>query len=71
MCLGEATKFSHSLLDADKGYDASIRLGISPVRRAMRKARSSRGERRDCTDATLREVLAIVCRTDRADAAHV
>ena len=29
ICLGEATKFSHSLLDADKGYAASIRLGFS------------------------------------------
>ena len=28
VCLGEATKFSHSMLDADKGYDASIRLGF-------------------------------------------
>ncbi len=29
VCLGEATKFSHAMLDADKGYDASIRLGFS------------------------------------------
>lgn len=29
ICLGEATKFSHSMLDADKGYEASIRLGFS------------------------------------------
>jgi tRNA pseudouridine55 synthase len=28
ICLGEATKFSHSLLDADKNYEASIRLGF-------------------------------------------
>ena len=28
ICLGEATKFSHTLLDADKSYDASIRLGF-------------------------------------------
>lgn len=28
VCIGEATKFSHSMLDADKGYDASIRLGF-------------------------------------------
>ena len=28
ICLGEATKFSHSLLDADKSYEASIRLGF-------------------------------------------
>lgn len=27
ICLGEATKFSHFLLDADKSYVASIRLG--------------------------------------------
>lgn len=28
ICLGEATKFSHSLLDADKTYQAVIRLGF-------------------------------------------
>jgi len=28
ICLGEATKFSHALLDADKTYDAVIRLGF-------------------------------------------
>ncbi|HKQ24343.1 MAG TPA: tRNA pseudouridine(55) synthase TruB [Burkholderiales bacterium] len=28
ICLGEATKFSHSLLNADKTYDAVIRLGF-------------------------------------------
>ncbi len=27
VCLGEATKFSHLLLDADKGYRAAIQLG--------------------------------------------
>lgn len=29
ICLGEATKFSHALLDADKTYDATIRLGFT------------------------------------------
>lgn len=29
ICLGEATKFSHALLDADKTYEASIRLGLT------------------------------------------
>ena len=29
ICLGEATKFSHYLLDADKSYRALIRLGIT------------------------------------------
>src|SRR5260221_12180407 len=28
ICLGEATKFSHALLDADKNYEATIRLGF-------------------------------------------
>ena len=28
ICLGEATKFSHLLLEADKSYEASIRLGF-------------------------------------------
>jgi tRNA pseudouridine55 synthase len=27
ICFGEATKFTHALLDADKGYRATIRLG--------------------------------------------
>lgn len=29
VCLGEATKFSHSLLEADKAYTATIRLGVT------------------------------------------
>lgn len=29
VCLGEATKFSHALLDADKTYLATIRLGVT------------------------------------------
>jgi tRNA pseudouridine55 synthase len=29
VCLGEATKFSHVLLDADKSYLATIRLGVT------------------------------------------
>ena len=29
VCLGEATKFSHLLLDADKSYVATIRFGIT------------------------------------------
>ena len=29
VCLGEATKFAHLLLDADKGYLATVRLGLT------------------------------------------
>lgn len=29
LCFGEATKFSQSLLDADKGYDATVCLGVT------------------------------------------
>ena len=29
VCLGEATKFSHLLLEADKTYPAAIRLGVT------------------------------------------
>jgi tRNA pseudouridine55 synthase len=29
VCLGEATKFSHLLLEADKGYTATVRLGVT------------------------------------------
>jgi tRNA pseudouridine55 synthase len=29
VCIGEATKFSQALLDADKGYRATVRLGVT------------------------------------------
>lgn len=29
LCFGEATKFSQTLLDADKGYDAVLQLGVT------------------------------------------
>ena len=29
ICLGEATKFSHALLDGDKSYEAEINLGFT------------------------------------------
>jgi tRNA pseudouridine55 synthase len=29
VCVGEATKFSHLLLDAEKSYEATIRLGVT------------------------------------------
>lgn len=29
LCFGEATKFSQTLLDADKGYDAVLKLGVT------------------------------------------
>ncbi|MBI4195679.1 MAG: tRNA pseudouridine(55) synthase TruB [Betaproteobacteria bacterium] len=29
VCFGEATKFSHLLLDADKTYDATLKLGVT------------------------------------------
>ena len=29
LCFGEATKFSQSLLEADKGYDATVLLGVT------------------------------------------
>ena len=29
VCVGEATKFSHLLLEAEKGYEATIRLGVT------------------------------------------
>jgi len=29
VCLGEATKFAHLLLEADKGYQATLRLGVT------------------------------------------
>jgi tRNA pseudouridine55 synthase len=29
VCFGEATKFSHLLLDADKGYCATVKLGVT------------------------------------------
>ena len=31
LCFGEATKFSHDLLDADKTYETTLRLGIKTI----------------------------------------
>jgi len=56
ICLGEATKFSHSLLDADKSYEASIRLGSISSTGDAEGAIVPYG-RPDFSVARLREVL--------------
>lgn len=38
VCLGEATKFSQFLLDADKRYQVTAKLGKEPIR-PMRKGK--------------------------------
>ncbi|HEV8645338.1 MAG TPA: tRNA pseudouridine(55) synthase TruB [Burkholderiales bacterium] len=56
ICLGEATKFSHSLLDADKTYEAVIRLGfVSSTGDAEGAIRGTRGP--DFDDEKLQEVV--------------
>ena len=58
ICLGEATKFSQILLDADKGYDTTATLGEI---RSTGDAEGEVIERRtvpDIADTTLREVVA-------------
>jgi tRNA pseudouridine55 synthase len=57
ICLGEATKFSHGLLDADKTYEASIRLGF------LSSTGDAEGVLEACakpsfTDSRLKDVLA-------------
>jgi tRNA pseudouridine55 synthase len=44
VCLGEATKFSHALLDADKAYTATIRLGVTTDTGDLEGVVTGRGE---------------------------
>src|SRR5579859_3140375 len=57
ICLGEATKFSHALLDADKSYQASIRLGFVSSTGDAEGTLEPYGEP-DFTAAQLSQVLA-------------
>jgi tRNA pseudouridine55 synthase len=57
ICLGEATKFSHALLDADKRYEATIRLGFMSSTGDAEGAIEPYGEP-DFTEARLHQVLA-------------
>lgn len=56
LCFGEATKFSQDLLDADKTYEATMRLGI---RTATGDAEGEAVETRavTCDEAAVREVM--------------
>ena len=56
ICLGEATKFAHALLDADKSYEASIRLGFVSSTGDAEGTIEPYGEP-DFTAAQLRQVL--------------
>ena len=42
LCLGEATKFSQFLLEADKVYRARVKLGVRPPPGSRRPARRNR-----------------------------
>jgi tRNA pseudouridine55 synthase len=57
LCFGEATKFSQDLLDADKTYEATMRLGI---RTATGDAEGEAVETREvrCDEAAVREAMA-------------
>jgi len=57
LCFGEATKFSQDLLDADKTYEATLRLGI---RTATGDAEGEAIETREvtCDEAAVREAMA-------------
>lgn len=57
LCFGEATKFSQDLLDADKTYEATMRLG---VRTATGDAEGEAIETREvrCDEAAVREAMA-------------
>ncbi|HKT95473.1 MAG TPA: tRNA pseudouridine(55) synthase TruB [Paraburkholderia sp.] len=57
LCFGEATKFSQDLLDADKTYEATMRLGIrTATGDAEGEAVETREVRRD--EAAVREAMA-------------
>jgi tRNA pseudouridine55 synthase len=57
LCFGEATKFSQDLLEADKTYEATMRLGI---RTTTGDAEGEAVETRDvtCDEAAVREAMA-------------
>ncbi|WP_027796513.1 tRNA pseudouridine(55) synthase TruB [Paraburkholderia acidipaludis] len=57
LCFGEATKFSQDLLDADKTYEATMRLGIrTATGDAEGEAIATREVR--CDEASVREAMA-------------
>ncbi|MFP6558684.1 tRNA pseudouridine(55) synthase TruB [Paraburkholderia sp. B3] len=57
LCFGEATKFSQDLLDADKTYEATMRLGIrTATGDAEGEAIATREVR--CDEAAVREAMA-------------
>jgi tRNA pseudouridine55 synthase len=57
ICLGEATKFSHALLDADKNYEATIRLGFTSSTGDAEGVIEPYGEP-DFSEARMHQVLA-------------
>jgi tRNA pseudouridine55 synthase len=70
ICLGEATKFSHSLLDADKTYEASIRLGFVSTTGDAEGILEPRA-RPEFTTAQLQQVLdAFMGRIDQVPPMH-
>jgi tRNA pseudouridine55 synthase len=56
VCLGEATKFSHLLLDADKVYAATIRLGMTTSTGDLEGEITSRSQV-ELTDSRIEEAL--------------
>ena len=70
LCFGEATKFSQDLLEADKTYEATMRLGI---RTTTGDAEGEAIDTRDvtCDEAAVRAALPTFPRRDRAGSADV
>lgn len=57
ICIGESTKFAQRLLDADKGYLATIKLGTSTTT-GDREGEISETRPANCDSAAVREALA-------------
>jgi tRNA pseudouridine55 synthase len=53
LCFGEATKFSQDLLEADKTYEATMRLGARPPATRKATCRDARGRMRSRGSAAL------------------
>lgn len=66
VCLGEATKFSHLLLDADKLYVATIRLGVTTTTGDLEgdvTARAAVDVRRDAMERVLEKFVGDILQT--------
>lgn len=66
VCLGEATKFSHLLLEADKTYTATVRLGVTTSTGDLEGEVTARHEvnvEQDAVDRVLKEFTGDILQT--------